>query len=157
MSQTITPAPVKKSIRVKVPPARAFEIWTVGMKRWWLKSHTINPTKSPFQDIVMEPHGGGRWFERGEDGSECNWGKVLAWEPPARLVLAWQIDSKWQYDPAIETEIEVRFTSDGAGTLVELEHRHLESLGDAAEELRGIFDSSMGWSGLLECFAKEAS
>jgi uncharacterized protein YndB with AHSA1/START domain len=155
MSSTIMPAPIRKQLRVKAPPARAFEIFTAGMSRWWLKTHTINPTKSPMTDIVIEPREGGRWFERGEDGSECQWGKVLAWEPPARLLLAWQITSQWQFDPGLVTEVEIRFTPDGSGTKVELEHRDLERLGDAAEAMRTAFEG--GWGRLLEEFAITAA
>jgi uncharacterized protein YndB with AHSA1/START domain len=155
MSSTIVPAAIRKQVRVKAPPARAFEIFTAGMDRWWLKTHTINPTKSTIKDIVMEPRVGGRWFERGEDGSECQWGKVLAWEPPARVLLAWQISGQWQFDPNLVTEVEIRFTPDGSGTKVELEHRHLERLGDAADAMRQAFER--GWGGLLEEFASKAA
>ena len=152
MSQTIRPAPLRKRVSVKVPQARAFEIFTAGMSRWWLKTHTINPTKSPIREILVEPRAGGRWFERGEDGSECDWGKVIAWEPPARLLLAWQITGQWRFDPNLVTEVEVRFTPDGEGTTVELEHRHLERLGDTAAAMREAFEG--GWTSLLESFAR---
>jgi len=155
MSGIITPAPIRKSIRVDVAPARAFEIFTTGMARWWLKTHTINPTKSPIKEIALEPRAGGRWFERGEDGSECNWGKVLAWEPPTRLLLAWQINGRWQFDPALITEVDIRFTPDGNGTRVELEHRKLEALGDQAEAMAQAFTG--GWGVLLDSFAKQAA
>ena len=155
MSGIITPAPIRKSIRVDVAPARAFEIFTSGMNRWWLKTHTINPTKSPIKNIVVEPRAGGRWFERGEDGSECNWGKVLAWEPPTRLLLAWQIDADFKYDASLLTEVEIRFTPDGNGTRVELEHRKLEALGDQAEAMAQAFTG--GWGVLLDSFAKQAA
>jgi uncharacterized protein YndB with AHSA1/START domain len=153
MTKTITVAPVRKSIRVAAAPNRAFHVFTEGMSRWWLKSHSIN--RSPIKDIVMEPRTGGRWFERGEDGSECEWGKVLAWEPPARLRLAWQIMQSWSFDPDLRTEVEIRFIADGAGTRIELEH-HLDGYGAAAEQMFQIFDSPKGWSGLLESFAREA-
>lgn len=170
MSGIITPAPIRKSIHVNAAPARAFDIFTAGMARWWIKTHSINPTKSPIKDIVIEPHPGGRWFERGEDGSECQWGKVLAWEPPAdqregRLLLAWQItgpavntgkdqcgERGWRYDPAVITEIEIRFVPESGGTHVELEHRHLERLAEHAEAMARTFAG--GWTGLLESFAK---
>jgi uncharacterized protein YndB with AHSA1/START domain len=155
MSPTIAPAAIRKHVRVKALPARAFEIFTAGMSQWWLKTHTINPTKSPLKDIVIEPREGGRWFERGEDGSECQWGKVLAWEPPTRLLLAWQISAQWQFDPNLVTEVEIRFTPDGNGTKVELEHRHLERLGDTAEAMRQAFER--GWGSLLEEFATKAA
>jgi uncharacterized protein YndB with AHSA1/START domain len=153
MSQTITVAPVRRRTRVNVEPARAFDIFTNGMIRWWPRTKSINA--SPIQEIILEPHVGGRWLERGEDGSECQWGKVLAWEPPARLMLAWQISARWQYEPALVTEVEVRFSPDGEGTLIELEHR-LDGYGQAAEQMRQIFDSPQGWAGVLENFAKEA-
>ena len=148
---TITPAPVRKSIRVQVPPARAFEVFTAGMGRWWPGSHSINT--SPLREVVMEPRVGGRWFERGEDGSECTWGRVLAWEPPTRLLLAWQIDAAWRHDPSLVTEVEVRFLPDGPdATQVELEHRGIERLGAGAEAIRGALDSPAGWSDLLRAF-----
>jgi len=154
MNETITPAPVKKSVRVKAAPPRAFEIFTAGMSRWWLKTHSISATKSPIKDVVLEPRVGGRWFERGEDGSECDWGKVLAWEPPARLLLAWQINAQFQPDPAVMSEVEIRFTPDASGTTVELEHRHIERVGGAAAAMRDAFER--GWALLLESFEKTA-
>jgi uncharacterized protein YndB with AHSA1/START domain len=144
-------APVRKSIRVKATPERAFQAFTAEMCRWWIKTHSIN--KSPIKDIVIEPRPGGRWFERGEDGSECDWGKVLSWEPPGRLLLAWQLTPQWTFDPALVTELELRFLPDGPGTLIELEHR-LEGYGDAAEEMFKILDGPNAWMGLLEAFAK---
>lgn len=149
--QTITIAPVRKRTRVNADPARAFETFTQGMSRWWPAEHSIN--RSPIAAIVLEPRAGGRWMERGEDGSECQWGQVLAWEPPSRLVLAWQITAQWQYDPELITEVEVRFSPDGAGTLVELEHR-LAGYGEAAEQMRQVFDGPAAWEGTLERFAK---
>ena len=148
---TTTLAPVRKSIRVSAPPARAFETFTSGMHRWWRHDYSINT--SPIRDVVVEPRVGGRWFERGEDGTACQWGKVLAWEPPHRLVLAWQITAAWRFDPDLITEVEVRFTADGAGTLVELEHR-LEGYGAAAGQMREVFDGPGAWTGLLESFAR---
>lgn len=105
----------------------------------------------------LEPHVGGRWYEIGADGRECPWGRVLLWEPPARVVLAWQITADWGYDPDLETEVEVRFSPrPEGGTLVELEHRKLERYGDRAEGVRASLDSEGGWQGLLGLFAAEA-
>jgi uncharacterized protein YndB with AHSA1/START domain len=150
MSRALKVAPVRKSVRVNASPERAFEVFTSGMVRWWLKSHSIN--KSPIKDIVLEPKEGGRWFERGEDGTECQWGKVLAWDPPSRLMLAWQITQAWTFDPNLMTEVDVRFIPDGGGTRIELEHR-VDGFGDAAPQLFGILDSPNGWSALLGSFA----
>jgi uncharacterized protein YndB with AHSA1/START domain len=156
MSLTITPAPVRKSVRVGVPPARAFEVFTAAIGRWWPSTHSIGA--SAFETQVIEPRQGGRWFERGVDGVECDIGTVLVWEPPARLVLGWQLNSEWRFDPGLVTEVEVNFISDGENaTRVELEHRHLERLGDRAEALRQRIDAPSGWGGLLQLFAQCAN
>ena len=84
MSATIAMAPVRKSIRVKAARERAFEIFTQW--RWWPKEHSILKSKSPQVSVTTEPRAGGRWYERGADGTECDWGKVLVWDPPARVV-----------------------------------------------------------------------
>jgi uncharacterized protein YndB with AHSA1/START domain len=144
--------PVRKNVRVNATPERAFEIFTAGMMRWWSKRYSIS--KSPIEDIVVEPRADGRWFERGEDGSECQWGKVLAWEPPYRLLLAWQITPSFSYDPDLVTELDVRFIAEGSGTRVTLEHR-LDGYGAGAEDMFKIFDG--GWQRLLESFAQEAA
>jgi uncharacterized protein YndB with AHSA1/START domain len=147
--------PVFKTIRVKAPPARAFEVFTAGMTRWWVKSHSINPTKSPQLQVVMEPRVGGRWYERGEDGSECDWGRVLLWEPPRRVVLAWQINARWTFDPSLVTELDVQFEAQADGsTEVSLEHRNLERFGADAATVRESIGSEMGWGGLLGAFAQ---
>ncbi|HEX3970778.1 MAG TPA: SRPBCC family protein [Stellaceae bacterium] len=155
MSGIIAPAPIRKSIHVNVAPARAFDVFTAGAGNWWLKSHSINATKSPIKDVIIEPRAGGRWFERGEDGSECNWGKVLAWEPPTRLLLAWQINSDFKYDPALVTEVEIRFTPADSGTLVELEHRLIERMGARGVGMVEAF--TRGWGLLIDSYAQHAN
>ena|SRR5579862_3192962 len=151
-------APVRKVIKVNASADVAFDVFTAGMSRWWPASHSISPTKAALKEVVMEPRAGGRWYEIGEDGSQCDWGHVLAWEPPSRLLLAWQIDGQWRYDPNLVTEVEVRFAPEGADvTRVELEHRDIERFGDAAAAVRNAIDSSGGWGGLLESFAKAAA
>ena len=80
---------------------------------------------------------------------------MLAWEPPTRLLLAWQINGRWQFDPALITEVDIRFTPDGNGARVELEHRKLEVLGDQAEAMAQAFTG--GWGVLLDSFAKQAA
>jgi uncharacterized protein YndB with AHSA1/START domain len=113
--------------------------------------------KAAAVDAVIEPRVGGRWYERGDDGSTCDWGRVLAWEPHARLVLTWDITADWQYDPALQTEIEVRFIAEGeASTRVELEHRRLDRYGDRRDEMRTIFDETGDWGRLLAAFAQTA-
>ena len=156
MNRTVAITPVRKSINVPATPDRAFHVFTQGMSRWWLKSHSIN--KSPIRDIVIEPQAGGRWYERGEDGSTCDWGRVLLWEPPKRLVLSWEITADWKHDPNLKTEVEVRFIAEGNNaTRVELEHRCLDLYGARGHEMRSIFDSEKGWTGLLQAFAASAT
>jgi len=153
MTIVISPAPVRRSVRVKATPQRAFDAFTTGMGKWWPKEHSLNKN-SPQQDVIIEPRIGGRWYERRQDGSTCEWGRVLIWERPHRVVLAWQINGDWTYDSDFETEVEVRFVADGNGTRVELEHRNLERFGDKAEQVRAAFDSPEGWNGGLQLFAK---
>jgi uncharacterized protein YndB with AHSA1/START domain len=107
-------------------------------------------------EAILEPREGGRWYERGIDGSECDWGRVLAWEPPHRLVVTWQVNGYWQYDPDPDhaSEIEIRFTADGPKqTTVELEHRHLDRLVEG-QALRDGISGGGGWNAILEGFAK---
>jgi uncharacterized protein YndB with AHSA1/START domain len=122
------------------------------MSRWWPASHTI--LKSPFKEAIVEPRAGGRWYHVGQDGSTCETGTVRVWEPPNRLVLVWRLNAQWQYEPDLDTEVEVRFTPDGDGTRVDLEHRHLERMGEAGEIARAAIDAPNGWGGILEEFRK---
>ena len=149
----IAVAPVKKNIRVKASQAHAFDVFAAGFDSWWPKDHHIG--KAAMKQVVMEPRVGGRWYEKGEDGSECDWGRVLVWDPPSRLVLSWGINSEFVLDDTVESEVEVRFFPDGDnGTRVELEHRILAA---DAEVLREAVDSPRGWSGLLEIYAARAA
>jgi uncharacterized protein YndB with AHSA1/START domain len=143
-------------VSVKAPPEVAWRVFTEKMGTWWpLATHKIG--KANAVDAVIEPRVGGRWYERGEDGSTCDWGRVLSWEPHSRLVLSWEITADFQHDPNLKTEVEVRFIADGAeGTRVALEHRYLERYGARRDEIRAIFDSDGGWKGLLDAFAVRA-
>ena len=146
---------IRRSITVEVDRDRAFAVFTEGFDTWWMRSHSIGA--SEMDVAVVEPHVGGRWYEKGVDGTECDWGYVIAWEPPARLVLAWQINGQWRYDPDLVTEVEVTFTPEtDSRTRVELEHRNLDRLGSAAAEVRAIFESEGGWPGLLRLYADQA-
>jgi uncharacterized protein YndB with AHSA1/START domain len=145
---------VKHALSVDAPLERAFAVFTEGFGRWWPATHHIG--KSELIDAVIEPCSGGRWYEKNADGSECEWGHVIAWEPPRRLLLAWQLDADWRYDPELITEVEVRFEADGERTRVTFEHRHLERMGERAEEVRRAVDSPEGWHGILERYAEAA-
>ena len=154
MNLQIRPAPVRKSIFVDAPQALAFDVFTSGIGRWWPKSHKIGP--ADLDKPIIEPRAGGRWYELDTDGSECEIGKVAVWEPPARLVLTWQLSAEFTFDPNLVTEVEVQFMPEGSGTRVNLEHRHLERLGGTADKLREAIDSPGGWSGLLALYAQAA-
>ena len=145
---------IQKQFTVDAPLERAFRVFTAKMGAWWPKSHHIG--KAPLRDLVIEPKVDGRWYEIDDDGSACDWGKVLAWDPPRRLVLAWQLDQEFQYDPALVTEVDVTFTALGPRqTRVDFEHRHLERFGDAAERLRGGMDT--GWGEILASYTRVAT
>ena len=116
------------------------------MGRWWPAGKTIG--KSPFVEIVIEPRAGGRWFERDAEGIETNWGKVIAWEPPTRLLLGWQLDSRFAYNPDLLTEVELTFAPAAAGgAVVTLEHRNLERFGDDAEKIAAQLGG--GWPQIM--------
>ena len=154
MSTQIRPAPVRKSIFVNAGPSQASEVFTEGMGLWWPKSHKLSEAELDAQ--IIEPKEGGRWYQRNLDGSECEIGSVAAWDPPRRILLIWQLNAEWTFDPDLMTEVDVRFTAEGSGTRVDLEHRHLERLGDTAEGFREAIDAPGGWSGLLELYGAEA-
>jgi uncharacterized protein YndB with AHSA1/START domain len=145
---------VRRSVSVDAPPERAFAVFTAGFSSWWpLESHHIGAADAA--EVVIEPHAGGRWFERGVDGSECDWGRVLDWEPPTRIRLAWMLGPQWDFDPdeAHATEIEVRFVGEGAGaTRVELVHSGFDRVPDG-EQIRAGVSRPNGWGGLLDLYA----
>jgi uncharacterized protein YndB with AHSA1/START domain len=148
---------VRKTVMVNVPQAHAFAAFTERHGEWWPLQHYHIGAQPP-QTAILEPRPGGRWFERAHDGSECDWGRVLVWEPPSRIVLSWEIGSDWKHDPNLKTEVEVRFVAEGKDrTRVELEHRGLDAYGARRDEMRAIFDSDRGWKGLLDSFAAHAS
>jgi uncharacterized protein YndB with AHSA1/START domain len=157
MSAAPDPNSVRKVVSVKAPQAVAWRVFTEKIGTWWpLSVYKIGKAKAV--DAVIEPRVGGRWYERGDDGSTCDWGSVLSWEPPKRLVLSYDISADWQYDPNLKTEIEVLFIADGKdATRVELEHRKLDRYGARRDEMRHIFDTEGDWGRLLATFAALAA
>ena len=146
--------PIAGTTTVAVPVARAFEIFTASINTWW--PHEYHIGQADVAEVIIEPRVGGRWFERGVDGSECDWGRVLAWEPPNRLLFTWQINGRWQFDPDPDhaSEIEALFRPDGpAQTVVEVEHRYFERL-VAGEAVHGAINGGGGWEQLLAGYAK---
>jgi uncharacterized protein YndB with AHSA1/START domain len=150
MTATVTIAPVRKSIRVNASQAHAFDVFTSGLGRWWPLDHGIG--KAPRKAVVMETRVDGHWYELAEDGTRTNVGKIIVWEPPKRFVMTWDINSRWQPDTTVSSEVEVKFIADGVNaTRVELEHRKFERMGaEPGESMRK--DVDRGWPGLLEKF-----
>ena len=145
---------VKKSITVSANPETAFEIFTADFDSWWPRSHHLG--KTPMTRGIIEPRKGGRCYTRHEDGSEVDWGTVLVWEPPRRLVFSWQIGADWKCEPDLSkaSEVEVRFTPEGGGkTRVDLEHRHFERMTAGGEAMRAGVNAEGGWGSLLQLFA----
>lgn len=154
MSTAPTVPPLHGTTTVGVPVEQAFRVFTNSFNTWWPFEYHIG--RAEVAEIVLEPRVGGRWYERGIDGSECDWGRVLVWEPPHRLVLTWQITGQWQFDPDPEhaSEIEVRFTPDGPElTTVDLEHRLLHRL-DTGQAVHDTITGGGGWTTILERFGK---
>jgi uncharacterized protein YndB with AHSA1/START domain len=136
----------RSSIVVDAPVERAFTVFTDGIASWWPAEHHI--LQGELASMEFEPRVGGHVIDRAVDGSECRWARVLAYDPPHRVVFSWDIALDWtiQTDPARTSEVEVRFISEAADrTRVELEHRHLDRHGDGWEQMREAVGSPEGW------------
>jgi uncharacterized protein YndB with AHSA1/START domain len=148
------PTTVQESIVVEAPIERAFEVFTSEMESWWPPDHHI--LDAPLARMVVEPRVGGHIYDVGTDDSECRWARVLAFEPPTRLVFTWDINLQWQIETDHDktSEIEVRFIPEGdSRTRVELEHRNLDRHGDGWENMRGAVGSPGGWARGMNRFA----
>lgn len=149
---------VRKSVVVNVPVAHAFKVFTEKFDTWWPHTHHIGKVE-PFT-AILEPRVGGRWYERGADGSECEWGRVLEYSPPKRVVVSWHLQADYRYDPdpAKASRVEVSFHEEGSGrTRVELVHAELDRHGEGWDKLREGLGSQGGWGGIMEMFATAAS
>ena len=154
MTKTFTIAPVRKTITVNVSQARAFDVFTNGIDRWWPTGHGVGAT--PVTKSVIEPRLGGRWYTLHEGGEEVTVGTIRVWEPPFRIVFSWQINASWKPDATVASEVEVTFTPQGPNTTrVDLEHRDFEVMGqESGEKMRS--DVNGGWPGILEHYKVEA-
>jgi uncharacterized protein YndB with AHSA1/START domain len=147
---TQTSEAVRRSVTVARKPDDAFRLFTEGIATWWpLESHSIGKDGAAPETVVMEAREGGRLYERMADGDEAHWGTILAWEPPDRVVISWELRPG---RPA--TEVEIRFAPDGEGTRVELQHRGWERLGEQGEEARAGYHT--GWEYVLGRYAERA-
>jgi uncharacterized protein YndB with AHSA1/START domain len=145
-TQTATTS-VRASIVVEAPIERAFSVFTEDIGSWWPPDHHI--LQAELAEMVFEPRQGGHVYDRGVDGSECHWARVLAYEPPNRVVISWDVSPQWQIeaDPTKTSEVEVRFVSESPSrTRVELEHRNLERHGEGWEQMRDAVGAPDGWT-----------
>jgi len=156
MTTQVAATAVRTSITVQAPVEHAFKVFTEGIGSWWDPNHHI--LGAELQEMVFEPYVGGNIYDRGVDGSESRWARVLVYEPPNRLVFSWDINLSWQIetDPAKTSEVEVHFTAQGPDTtLVELEHRNIDRHGDGWEQMRDAVGAGGGWN--LDRFAEVAA
>ncbi|TYC02140.1 ATPase [Micromonospora sp. WP24] len=149
-----TDAVVRRQIVVDAPVERAFAVFTERFGDFKPKEHNL--LGAPIAETVFEPKVGGHIYDRGEDGSECAWARILAFEPPDRVVFTWDISPAWQVeqDPDNASEVEVRFVAETPQrTRVELEHRNLDRHGPGWESVRDGVAHDQGWPLYLDRYA----
>ena len=154
MTHAATDTAIHTTISVNAPIERAFQVFTDDFDL--IKPREHNMLGVDIAETVFEPHAGGHIYDRGVDGSECRWARVLAYEPPHRLLFSWDISPRWQVetDPEKTSEVEIRFTAEGDGrTRVDLEHRHLDRHGEGWESERDGVAHDQGWPLYLQRFA----
>jgi uncharacterized protein YndB with AHSA1/START domain len=155
MSSQATDTSVRQAIVVDAPIERAFSVFTDGIGDWFPSEYNLLDVD--IAERVFEPRVGGHVFDRGTDGSECHWARVLVYDPPDRVVFSWDISTQWQVetDPDRTSEVEVRFTAESADrTRVELEHRNLDRHGDGWEGIRESVGGEGGWPGCLRRYSE---
>jgi uncharacterized protein YndB with AHSA1/START domain len=145
---------VRCSVEVGAPIDRAFHVFTDEIGTWWDPTHHI--LEGELAEMVFEPFVGGNVYDRGVDGSECRWARVLAYEPPHRVVISWDIGPNWQIETDRDrtSEVEVRFIAETSErTRVQLEHRNLDRHGDGWERVRDGVGGDQGWPLYLQRYA----
>lgn len=158
MSTPAEATTIRHEIVVAVPIERAFKVFTEDFGTFKPPEHNL--LGADIAETVFEPRAGGRLYDRGVDGSECNWARVLAYEPPDRVVISWDISPRWQIEEDLDktSEVEVCFTAESPDrTRVELEHRNLDRHGDGWESVRESVDTDQGWPLYLKRFAELAT
>jgi uncharacterized protein YndB with AHSA1/START domain len=154
MTQTTEPTTVHASIEVDAPLQRAFEVFTRDFGAFKPPEHNL--LQVPIAETIAETHVGGHIIDRGSDGSECRWARVLAYDPPGRFVFSWDISPYWQVEPdsTKTSEVEVTFTAVAADrTRVDIEHRHLDRHGDGWTDVRDGVSTGEGWPFYLDRYA----
>ena len=158
MSTQATETSVRTSTVVEAPLERAFAVFTEGFDKIKPREHNILAVD--IAETVFEPHVGGHIYDRGVDGSECRWARVLAFEPPDRVVFSWDISPQWQIETDLDktSEVEVRFIAEAPNrTRVELEHRNLDRHGPGWESERDGVAADQGWPLYLDRFAEQVA
>ena len=153
---TATDTAVTTSVVVDVPQARAFKVFTDEIGTWWDPDHHLLPEGTTLTAMVFEPRVGGHVYDVVSDGSECRWSRVLAYEPPERVVFSWDINLQWEIETDLDrtSEVEVRFIAEAPDrTRVELEHRNLDRHGDGWEQMRAAVGSDGGWPSGMNRYA----
>jgi uncharacterized protein YndB with AHSA1/START domain len=153
---TATDTAVTTSVVVDVPQARAFAVFTDEIGTWWDPDHHLLPEGTTLTRMVFEPRVGGHVYDVVSDGSECRWSRVLAYEPPERVVFSWDINLQWEIETDLDrtSEVEVRFIAEAPDrTRVELEHRHLDRHGDGWEQMRAAVGADGGWPSGMNRYA----
>jgi uncharacterized protein YndB with AHSA1/START domain len=156
MSTQASETSVRNSIVVEAPIERAFTVFTDGFGTFKPREHNLLEVE--IAETVFEPRVGGNIYDRGVDGSECRWARVLAYEPPNRVVFSWDISPQWQLesDPDKTSEVEVRFIAEAPDrTRVELEHRNLDRHGEGWESERDGVGGDQGWPLYLDRFREQ--
>jgi uncharacterized protein YndB with AHSA1/START domain len=153
---TATATAVTTSVVVDVPQARAFAVFTDEIGTWWDPDHHLLPEGTTLTQMVFEPRAGGHVYDVVSDGSECRWSRVLAYDPPERVVFSWDINLQWEIETDLDrtSEVEVRFIAEAPDrTRVELEHRNLDRHGDGWEQMRAAVGSDGGWPSGMNRYA----
>ena len=153
---TATDTAVTTSVVVDVPQARAFKVFTDEIGTWWDPDHHLLPEGTTLTAMVFEPRVGGHVYDVVSDGSECRWSRVLAYDPPERVVFSWDINLQWEIETDLDrtSEVEVRFIAEAPDrTRVELEHRNLDRHGDGWEQMRAAVGSDGGWPSGMNRYA----
>ncbi|MFE9692497.1 SRPBCC family protein [Micromonospora sp. NPDC005806] len=151
---TTTDSAVRHSVRVAADPERAFEVFTTGMDRWWVRSHHLLPDE--LKRVTVEARAGGAIQEESVTGQTCTWGRVLTWDPPRTFAFSWLIGPDWQVPDvdAVGSRVTVTFAPVDGGTRVDLVHDRLDAHGIGWEKVRDAVGSDGGWPALLRGYAE---
>lgn len=154
MTQSAATTTVRHQILIKAPISEAFKVFTERFGDFKPREHNL--LQAPIAETIFEPRVGGNIYDRAVDGTECRWARILAFDPPDRVVFSWDISPRWRLEtnPELTSEVEVRFFAETPDrTRVELEHRNLDRHGTGWESVRDGVDNEAGWPLYLQRYA----